>query len=353
MKKIDTSKWKEFAVGDLFPRIVKPPVFHVRETDECSDGVEYVVRSKFNNGVKYIVKRPATETNPIGTISFGAENASFFYRTKDWISGRDIYYIDSRHLTENACLFLISCLQKIAAKYPYNFGLFPKLLVKETIKLPITSEGLPDYAYMDKTVARLKRRVRKSLKSKQEEIGNAVAAKHKIDVSQWQRFPITELFDISNANSILSRDVDMDGGAYPYVTASTVNNGVSSLVSYDTDFLEKGNCIFIGGKTMAITYQPNDFFSNDSHNLVLRLKDKPNATEWVQLFIVAVLQKQLKQRYKWSDSISMKAIKADEPELCLPATGDGKPDFACMERTIKALSAKVAEHLALLGEVTE
>lgn len=38
--------------------------------------------------------------------------------------------------------------------------------------------------------------------------------------------------------------------------------------------MDKGNCIFIGGKTFVVTYQEKDFFSNDSHNLTLRLKEE-------------------------------------------------------------------------------
>jgi len=341
MKKIDISKWKEFAVGDLFPRIVKPPVFHVRETDECSDGVEYVVRSKFNNGVKYIVKRPATETNPIGTISFGAENAAFFYRTKDWISGRDIYYIDSRHLTENACLFIISCLQKIAAKYPYNFGLFPKLLVKETIKLPITSEGLPDYAYMDKTVARLKRRVRKSLKSKQEEIGNAVAAKHKMDISHWRDFPISQLFDIVKGTRLTKKD--MREGSIRFVGASAVNNGITAHISNDTD-LHPADTITVNynGSVGASFYQDEPFWASDDVNV---LYPKFPLNRDIAMFLIPIITK-VGQNHEFTDKWKKEDMEKDT--IKLPATSDGSPDFAYMESLIRELSSKTSEHLDLL-----
>lgn len=44
---------------------------------------------------------------------------------------------------------MTACLQPIARKYSYNYGLFPDLLRSEKIKLPIDSEGNPDWAYMD------------------------------------------------------------------------------------------------------------------------------------------------------------------------------------------------------------
>ena len=105
---------------------------------------------KFNNGVKCRVK--AVENvplSPAGVITWGAENATFFYQEEAFLSGRDIYYIDTRNYKRNTCVFLVSCLRQIAKKYPYNFGLFPELLKKEIIELPVTSEGKPDWIFIE------------------------------------------------------------------------------------------------------------------------------------------------------------------------------------------------------------
>ena len=144
--KTNLSNWGTFVIGQLFPNVIQPKVYHSRELEECSiGGIPYVVRSKFNNGIKYRVKDTGSiECNPAGVISFGAENASFFYQDEKWCSGRDIYYIDTRELPRNVCIFLTSCLQVIAAKYEYNYGLFPDLLKKETIKLPVDKDNTPD-----------------------------------------------------------------------------------------------------------------------------------------------------------------------------------------------------------------
>ncbi|WP_416202169.1 restriction endonuclease subunit S [Acinetobacter pittii] len=80
-----------------------------------------------------------------------------------------------------------------------------------------------------------------------------------------------DIFNIKNTSNILSRDIIQDSGIIPYLCASSENNGVSSYISYDLKYLEEGGCIFIGGKTFVVTYQEKDFFSNDSHNLTLKL----------------------------------------------------------------------------------
>ena len=144
---VDISQWKEFQIGKLFPKIKK---LHSRQVIEDEQGIPYIVRTKFNNGMKCRVQRNDEMTpSPAGVISFGAENATFFYQREEFVSGRDIYYIDTRKLSAGACMFLTACLQPLARKYSYNYGLFPDLLKFEQIKLPVDSHGNPDWSYMD------------------------------------------------------------------------------------------------------------------------------------------------------------------------------------------------------------
>ena len=156
--------WKTYRIKDIFPNIVKPVVYHTREVKENPAGIPYVVRSKFNNGVKYYVERPNSNVNPAKVISFGAENATFFYQQSEWISGRDMYYIDTRGIDEYACLVITSCLQPIAEKYSYNYGMFPDLLKEDRITLPANENGDPDYAFMKQYMKVVESKVNNTVK---------------------------------------------------------------------------------------------------------------------------------------------------------------------------------------------
>ena len=153
-KRVDITKWGTFQIGELF-EIKKPEVIHSKNVQECnlqneSDSIPYVVRTKFNNGIKCnIIKTSEMQPTISGVISFGAENTVFFYQKKEFVSGRDIYYIDTSYLSKNTCLFLVACLNTITHKYSYNNGLFPDLLRKENISLPITNQNTPDWKYME------------------------------------------------------------------------------------------------------------------------------------------------------------------------------------------------------------
>ena len=133
---------------------------------------------------------------------------------------------------------------------------------------------------------------------------------------QYRKFRIVDLFEVKNSHNILKSDIMFGSGNTPYVTAGSSNNGILGYIDYDKDMLESGNCIFIGGKSMTVSYQEKDFFSNDSHNLLLILKDADKRTERIQLFMVCAIYKSLSSKYAWNDSISYKKIQSDI--CCLP-----------------------------------
>ena len=141
----------------------------------------------------------------------------------------------------------------------------------------------------------------------------------------------------------MQSSVRADSGSYPYVTASDSNNAVSTYVSYDKNYLEEGNSIMIGGKTLVITYQKEDYFSNDSHNLALYLKQDEMRTESKQLFLVSALLKTLKPRYSWGDSISHKKIQDDY--IMLPVNQNDEIDYELMETYIRAIEKKVIKNV--------
>lgn len=169
----------------------------------------------------------------------------------------------------------------------------------------------------------------------------------KIDASKWKSFKLTDIFRMSNTKSIVQKDIAPDSGEIPYVTAQAGNNGVMTYVECPDEWLDDGDCIMIGGKTLTFSYQAKPFCSNDSHNIALYLKDKVNASEIRYLFLIAVLRGTLYQKYSWGDSVSMKRIKDDT--FMLPVDASGEPDWAYMDEYMSEVmqeAEKSFEHLS-------
>ena len=152
------------------------------------------------------------------------------------------------------------------------------------------------------------------------------------------------MFNVTNTHCILSTEIVPGSGTTPYLCASAENNAVSSYIGYREDLKEAGNCIFIGGKTFVVSYQENDFFSNDSHNLALYLNDKVNATKPHLLFMSACIVRSLGHKYTWGNSISKQKIKRDF--VSLPVTTSGEIDFAFMDSFIRELEEERMRELA-------
>lgn len=169
----------------------------------------------------------------------------------------------------------------------------------------------------------------------------------KTDASKWKSFKLTDIFRMSNTKSIVQKDIAPDSGEIPYVTAQAGNNGVMTYVECPDEWLDDGDCIMIGGKTLTFSYQAKPFCSNDSHNIALYLKDKVNASEIRYLFLIAVLRGTLYQKYSWGDSVSMKRIKDDT--FMLPVDASGEPDWAYMDEYMSEVmqeAEKSLEHLS-------
>lgn len=71
----------------------------------------------------------------------------------------------------------------------------------------------------------------------------------KLGTVKWGEFKLIDVFTVKNTSNILAYNIIEGSGTVPYLCASSENNAVSTYIDYDKKYLEKGNCIFIGGKT--------------------------------------------------------------------------------------------------------
>lgn len=172
----------------------------------------------------------------------------------------------------------------------------------------------------------------------------------KLNEVKWGEFKITDIFDVKNTHNILSNEIVENSGNVPYLCASAEKNGVSTYISYNDDLIDKGNCIFIGGKTFVVTYQENDFFSNDSHNLALYLKFSEKRKKDIQIFIASCITRSVGYKYSWGNSISHKKIQNDY--VSLPITPENKIDFDFMEAFIRELEEERIRELAAYLKVS-
>jgi hypothetical protein len=164
---------------------------------------------------------------------------------------------------------------------------------------------------------------------------------------KFEEFNVIDVFDVKYTGNILSKDIVAISGTTPYLCASAENNAVSSYISYDEKYIDKDDCVFIGGKTFIVSFQENDFYSNDSHNLVLYLKDKEHKDKFAQLFLATCINKSSQHKYSWGDSVSSTKIIKDK--VSLPSQNK-KENFKIMETYISAVHKLVIKDVVLYAD---
>lgn len=344
--------WEKFRLGNLFSSfsaIKQAKSQGAIPTDNSENGVNYVVQSMYNNMVaRRVNKQYLIENNepPVSgnKIVLGVTLPAVSYQEKEF-GASQVITATSEWLNKNNGIYIATLISK--EMYQFSYSKKPGLQIYKDMEIEFPSiNGNLALSFMENFIAELKALRVAELHAYLQATGlsnytlsdDEQAALNAIKTAKWQIFNIVDVFDVKNTFNILSRDIVENSGNIPYLSASRENNAVASYISYDENFLDKGNCIFIGGKTFVVTYQEQDFYSNDSHNLCLYLKETEKLNKLNQFFMISCLAKGLSHQYSWGNSISNKKIQKDQ--FLLPIK-DGKIDYEFMEIFISAIQKLV------------
>lgn len=357
-------KWGEYRLGDLFEIESSKKIFHANEleniyNEQVKNSLPYVVRTTQDNWVRWYIIEDETNANDGNTLSFAQDTFSVFYQRQNYFTGNKVKVLKSKFekSSEWAMHFITACFQKSLNNLTWGTGSTVETIAETKIQLP-TKNWEIDFEFMECFIEELEsQKIQKldeyletnwfkdcTLTSEEEK----VLRDFESGKVEWREFSIVEdIFNVKNTWNILARDITENSWVIPYLCASSENNGVSSYISYDEKLLDKGNCIFIWGKTFVVSYQENDFYSNDSHNLVLYLKDVKHQSKLKQLFLASCIFKWLGHKYSWGDSISNKKIQKDK--ISLPAKNN-KPEYELMETLISAIQKLVIRDMVAYVE---
>ena len=335
---------------DLFKVESNPQLDKYNFTFSNTSKYPYFTRTVFNNGIYgYVDYYDDVHLIKGNAIAVGMMGMQFFYMKSDFYAGQftKTLYPLFKDFDEDIALYFISILNlyqnRLKGELVRNFESY---LLSQKVLLPTIHNNL-DFDFMRSYIAAMKAERIIMLKEYLQVSGlkDTILTddeKYALDGLRsnrikWGKFDIcgnNGVFEVFNTHSILKTQVVAGSGNVPYVGAGESNNSVQAYISYDMSQIEKGNSIMIGGKTLVITYQEEDYFSNDSHNLALYYKDEANLNRNVQLFLVSALYRSLKPKYHWGDSISNKKIKHDS--IMLPIDMNGKVDYIFINNLVSA-----------------
>lgn len=292
---------------------------------DMKDGdIRYVGATAFNNGITNHIGNDEN-IHPAGTLTvcYNGSIGQTYYQDKEFWATDDVNVLYPKFpMNKHIALFIAPLIKSVGRNYAYTDKWKMEDMKSSIVYLPIKENSQPDWAYMEQYMKTIEKQVRMSI----DKLINVTEGKCKrFSINTWKNFVIGDYFNAINTGNILSRDIVEGSGSTPFVTASGVNNGVVAYMDASNYDIIKGECILIGGKTFTLTYQKEDFVSNDSHNIALYSKGRVMTNFSLYYYC---LEATLQSKYHWGDAVTKDKLLAQT--IKLPNNKDGGPDWDYM-----------------------
>ena len=340
---LENINWQIFKIGD----IMQIENCKCQKVSILKDGdTPYVGATNNNNGVLKFVERKEsllTKGNCIVFICDGEGSIGLsVYKHEDFIGTTTVKVGRCPQLNRYNAMFITTVADTVRGKYNFGYKRNEKNLKRETIMLPATAEGTPDWQFME---AYMKQQEQAILKPTIERlckqlITNELMGGGKLSNLTWKEFIIEDLF---HAKRPLARKEDeYSEGDVQFVASGCVNNGVTKFCAPKSDeVLDKGNCLTVSPVDGSCYYQATDFLGRGGagSSIIILYAKNFELNRFNALFISQAITKTASAKYSYGHMASLDRIKRDK--IILPANKDGQPDFAFMSSFMQQIEKDI------------
>ena len=334
MISLQDRKWKPFKIIDILGYSKNSNSYHKKDLNFIDgNGLAYVSRKCKDNGLSGIVSNNGNYViNPKNSISFGAENAAYYFQPFEYITGNKMYYYCNNNLSIEVLKFLTICLNhSLNSGYGFGHGLTGTRSNRRQFLLPVNRYEKPDYEFMEKYIQEKESKYKNGYKTY---IEKSIVKFKVVELKkEWKEFFISEIFKNIQRGKRLIKEHQKEGNM-PYVSSSALNNGVDNFIGNDVGIRKYSNCLSLAnsGSVGACFYEPYEFVASDH---VTHLKG--NYSKYVYLFMSCMLNR-LSEKYNFNREINDDRIRREK--VFLPVNSNGEPDYKFMEDYMKYLEQK-------------
>lgn len=326
--KLIKKKWKPFKINELFD-VDKGT--YLNKNKILNGDIPFISAKATNNGITGFIGNDTLF--PKNSITIEKIKLSAFYQPKEFYCSHDVTVVQNDNLNKKTALFICAMINRQGIKYSYGRQAQMNVVKRETILLPINSNNEPDWEfiknYTNNKYNKIESRYTTYLNNKIEKLMYVKIPT--LNDKKWEEFDIIDLFTNIQRGKRITR-VNQITGNTPYVSSSSLNNGVDNFIQNDNKIRKFSNCISLAnsGSVGSTFYHPYEFVGSDH---ITHLKnDKFN--KFIYLFI-ATITNRLTEKYNFNREINDKRIKREK--IMLPINKNGKPDYEYMEQYIKNL----------------
>ena len=151
---LDTSSWRPFLLSDIFE--IKKGKRLTKENQTLGDTV-FIGATACNNGItSYIGQEAIHDGNTISLTYNGSVGEAFYQAEPFWASDDvNVLYPKNFVLNENLALFFCTILRLEKQMWSYARKWNLEQMNKTQVLIPVTSNGNPDYDFMENYIKSL------------------------------------------------------------------------------------------------------------------------------------------------------------------------------------------------------
>ncbi|HBA02095.1 MAG TPA: restriction endonuclease subunit S [Ruminococcus sp.] len=333
MIELKNAQWGQIRLADIFDEI---PRGKVSDLKNVADGKTIIIAaSGVNEGFSRFSNDEPISKNAM-TISFnGVGTGTAFVHNYLFNLNSDCGLVKPKeNISLYALRFIAVSINQNKNKFNYGYKANESRILRQTVLLPISDDGQPDYDFMEAYI-------KKKEKIKREEYLDYCQQQLKVigggyDLiplkdKEWKSFFIVDVFDTIQRGKRL-KTADHLAGEIPYVSSSALNNGVDDYVSNNNGVRRFSNCLSLAnsGSVGSSFYEPFEFVASDH---ITHLKNE-EFNKYHYLFLATVTSR-LSQKYNFNREINDKRISREI--ILLPLNDKGEPDYEYMEKYSKNL----------------
>lgn len=342
MERIDTSGWKVFEIGSIFD-VVKGT--RLTKANMRKGNIKFVGSSAMNNGETARISND-NHLHPSNTITvcYNGSVGETFYQDEEFWASDDVNVLYPKFdMNQFIALFICPIIKNVGQKYAFIDKWKQEDMKGTNIFLPATTEGKPDFAYMDAYM----RKIVKESEASLEDLRRANKSKTAIETGEWQEFWLRDLFDFKLPQGDLQVK-KVEDGDIPLITPSAFNNGLLQRISSESkSTLFPANTLTVDMFGNAYYQEENYFVTAHGHVNVLLPKIELNKNSG--MFIATAIRSMFLKKYGFSEMCTQKVLKGEKVRL--PILKDGSPDMAYMEEYMSEMLDTTSAGLGVLAGV--
>lgn len=273
-----------------------------------------------------------------------------FYRDFEYkmVTHARVFSLMPRHpLPLRQGLFVVNAFHALPSRFGYDNMCSWEKIKDESIALPITSSGEPDYTFMESCIAELEAERIAELEAYLAAAGltdcrltaEEQQAVDCLDGWEWGEYCLRDLFNNIRQGRRLKKEDQMPGDI-PFVMSGTTNTGVINYVSNPVAvFPANSLTVDIFGNTFYRSYA---YGAGDDTGVYWN--SAANYTEETMLFFAAVIGKVLAGKYDYGHKL--RSSQSLDFKMPIPVTAHGAIDYERMSLLIRAVEKLVVSDVS-------